>query len=133
MAFVLVVEADGLASFEVSEEFRGHFEVLIAANLHEAFAHIDAAEAEICAVISDVLVPSAAGVFQPPRRIWERVLGTARIILSEERAEATQSMTGVTTLAEAHAVVHRPWLPGDLLAAVLRAIRLLAEPVAPGA
>lgn len=116
------MEADPLSAFELQEELGVAYQVLIARNLHEAFACLDAHDEDIAAIVTDVLVAAKSGLFQRPKAIWDRVPNAARIVVTATEQEASRSMTGVSTIAQASAVVPRPWLPGDLRAAVARVL-----------
>ena len=113
MPCILIVDEEPTSIMDLEAELGAEFEVLSALNLHEAYAIIDERDADISAVVSELLLPSSPGIRQRPKRIWERVPDAARIVVtSQGNDNDQQTITGVYTIVNAHAVLTKPWQPG---------------------
>ncbi len=129
---VLVIERDDMVGFDLEQELSTGFEVLFARHLGQAWALLDERDADVCAIVSDMLVPmsdelktgpGARASFQRPQALWERVPTAVRVIVSaSDESKGNASVTGMSTLTNAHAVLPRPWPPGAVQQAVADAL-----------
>ncbi len=129
---VLVVERDDMVGFDLEQELSGVYEVLFARTLGEAWSLLDERDADVCAIVSDTLLqmsaeakvgPGARAGFQRPMALWERVPGAVRIIVSgNPEIKGGATMTGLSAITSAHAVLPSPWQPGTVREAIEQAL-----------
>ena len=118
-ACVLLVEGDPLEAIELLAELEGELEVMAAATLSEACTCIDGCEDDIQAVVSGALVAAGPhGMFQRAAMLWERVPGAVRILVLGEGDAAATTPAAVQGEREASVVIRKPWLPGQICAAI---------------
>ena len=120
---VLVVERDDMVGFDLEQELSAAYEVLFARTLSEAWALLDQRDADVCAIVSDTLLqmsaeakvgPGSRAGFQRPMALWERVPAAMRIIVSgNPEIKGGATMTGMSAITSAHAVLPSPWQPAQ--------------------
>lgn len=129
---VLVVERNDMVGFDLEQELGDAFEVLFARHLAEAWALLDQRDADVCAIVSDLLLAMSADVevgpgsragFQRPQALWDRVPGAVRVIVSASpEIKGGGTVSGMSTVTRAHAVLAQPWAPGTVRSAIEEAL-----------
>lgn len=118
---VLVIEPDVATAERIRAELAGVADVLLAADVAGALALCERHADSVAVVVSDVALPGQAGRRERPHVVWAQVPRAARVLLTgaeDPDGNDRQTITAVSAIAGAGAVVSRPFAPGTLARAV---------------